>query len=418
MYLTAYRATARLVHRLPLPTGKLAESVAGRQAARGRWVAWAAHVGPAPHIIWVHAASVGEAMAAIPVIRRLHTARPETRFVLSHSSPSVQAWSFPEIDHTDFVPLDEPAHVAPVLDAVRPALLLFSRGDLWPELVTAAAARGIPIAVTGGVVSARSSRLRWPARAVLRRAAASVGYLGAVSLEDAGRWHRLGVRPEVMRVSGDPRHDYALERDVDLTVARHLSSWKGGEPVLVAGSIEPEGERPLIASLAALMGGTTYRAILVPHRPSSETIGRLARRLDDARLPYAVWDASDAAPAPPTQPIVLVRTLGILCDLYLVADVAYVGGGFGRRGLHSVIEPAAFALPIVVGPRWQRHADAAALIGGAGAVSTQTHAQLTQAIGHWLHDRDARRRAGLAARRALSAGAASIDAAAVQVLLQ
>ncbi len=418
MYLTAYRATARLVHRLPLPTGKLAESVAGRRAARGRWLAWAGRVCPAQQVIWVHAASVGEAMAAIPVIRRLRTARPETRFVLSHSSPSVQAWSFPEVDHTDFVPLDEPAHVAPVLDAVRPALLLFSRGDLWPELATAAAARGIPIAVTGGVVSARSSRLRWPARAVLRRAAESVGYLGAVSLEDAGRWHRLGVRPEVMRVSGDPGHDYVLERDVDLTVARRLSSWKGGDPVLVAGSIEPEDERPLIASLAAFMGGTACRAILVPHRPGSETIRRLARRLDDARLPYAVWDASDAADPPPTQPIVLVRSLGILFDLYLVADVAYVGGGFGRRGLHSVIEPAAFALPIVVGPRWPPHADAAALIGGGGAVSSPGHVQLARAIGRWLHDRDARRRAGRAARGAVSAGAASIDAAGVQVLLQ
>jgi 3-deoxy-D-manno-octulosonic-acid transferase len=168
----AYRAAARVLHRLPYPRGTLATSLAGRRAAAARWRAWAAGARGDDPLIWAHAASVGESLALQSVVARLRARERHLRVVLTHTSPSVTVHpAFRDFDRTDYLPLDEPGPVAAVLDALRPALLLFSRGDLWPELVAGAAARRIPVAVAGGMVRPRSGRLRAPALWALRPSA-------------------------------------------------------------------------------------------------------------------------------------------------------------------------------------------------------------------------------------------------------
>ena len=352
-------------------------------------------------------------MACLPVIHRLRAAHPAMQSILTYTSPSVGAWSFDGIDRADFLPLDEPAHVLPVLDALRPEVLVFSRGDLWPELVRAASEQDIPIAVTGGIISRGSGRLRWPARSVLHDAARRVDYLGAVSIEDAGRWRRLGARPENLRVSGDPRHDFVLERPADATPASAIRRWAGADPVLVAGSVEPGDVAPLVAALSRVVRALSVRVVLVPHRPHDALSARIERHVAVAGLETGSWDtAGDPPPPPPASRVTVAGSVGRLLDLYLAADLAYVGGGYGGGGLHAVIEPAAFAVPVVVGPRWRVHADAATLIacGGAAAPADGSPEALAGVLDRWLRDLDARRDAGLAARRTITPGAAHIDA--------
>ncbi len=141
---------------------------------------------------------------------------PACRSTLTHTSPSVtDEERLAGADHADYLPLDEPRPIARTLDALRPDLLLLSRGDLWPELVRQVQARGVPVAVTGGIVRSRSGRLRWPARAVLRPACRRLAYVGAVTDGDAERWRRLGVLEDRVEVTGDPRHDQLIERPVN-----------------------------------------------------------------------------------------------------------------------------------------------------------------------------------------------------------
>lgn len=371
-------------------------------------------------------------MACLPVIHRLRAAHPAMQCILTHTSPSVGAWSFDGIDRADFLPLDEPAHVLPVLDALRPEVMVFSRGDLWPELIRAASEKGIPIAVTGGTISRGSGRLRWPVRSVLYDAARRVDYLGAVSIEDAGRWRRLGARPETLRVSGDPRHDFVLERPADATLANAIRRWAGADPVLVAGSVEPSDVAPLVTALSRVVRAMSLRVVLVPHRAQDALVARIERRLAAAGLETGRWDTAGAdrpARPPPPQPqpqpqpasrIVVVTSVGHLFDLYLAADLAYVGGGYGSGGLHAVIEPAAFAVPVVVGPRWRSDADVATLVacGGAAAPADRSPEALSGAIDRWLRNPEMRREAGLAARRTLAPGAAQIDAGEIGELIR
>ena len=411
MHLRLYRLASRLTHRLPLGRGKLAHSVRGRQSAVGRWLAWAGEQRPDGPLVWVHAASVGEALAVQPVVERLRRARPDVRLVRSYSSPSAAEWPAPfEAEHDDYVPLDEPGAVARVLDAVRPSMMLFSRGDLWPELVLGAGSRGIPVAVAGAMVRPHSPRMNALLYPLYAEVHAAVSWLGAVTREDAARWRRLGVPEERVSVTGDPRHDQVLERVPQLGSMGALSEWSTHGEVLVAGSTEQEDVPVLLEAAArALAAHEDARLLIVPHSPTDKVVSHLVSRARRLGLTPTVWHgASDVVP--PEARMVVVAASGLLVDLYALGAAAHVGGGFRRGRLHAVVEPAAYALPMTFGPHWQASSDAAAAIEAGGALALPRRDAPRALEGQWLRwldGPDARLDAGVAARGTLHQGAAS-----------
>jgi 3-deoxy-D-manno-octulosonic-acid transferase len=299
------------------------------------------------------------------------------------------------------------------LAALRPAALVFSRGDLWPVLVSQTQRLGIPVVVVGGVVRERSRRLAWPTRALLQPMHANLRAVGAVSAEDAGRWRALGVPQQAILVTGDPRHDWALERPTTLGAMRELLAWRGtGSRIVVAGSVEPEDEGPLLEAMTILKNtGEAPRFVLVPHEPGLETVHRLMERLAVLGIPAAAWPGG---PVGAGTEAVVVNARGVLADLYLLADVALVGGGCSRGGTHSVVEPAAYGVPVMFGAPAQPRADELALLKAGGGVALPVEragVMLAAMCRQWLGDGgDQGRAAGLAARRTLGAGAASLSA--------
>jgi 3-deoxy-D-manno-octulosonic-acid transferase len=411
---TTYRIVAWAVNRLPLPAGKLAAILAGRRAAAERWRSWAERDRREGRLVWLHAASVGEALAAQPVVRRLRAALPGLQVVLTHTSPSVTGrGSLAGADHADYLPRDEPTPMARTLDALRPDLLLFSRGDIWPELTRQAHARGVPLAVTGGVVRPRSGRLRWPARAVLRPVCRLLDYVGAVTDGDAERWHRLGVPAGRIEVTGDPRHDQLIERPVRQETLEPLRAW-ARRCVIVAGSVEGADERVVLAAAAGLRSDAAVRWLIVPHDPSVAVARRLLTAAQSRGLEAAPWSGEGSPPADAT--LLVLTTRGLLADLYALGSIAYVGGGFRRRGLHAVAEPAALGLPVLFGPRWQDVPDAAALVASGGGIPVPRRAPLDslgRTLRNWARHPEQRVEAGRRARTALVAGAADRSAQAL-----
>ncbi len=278
----AYHVGAHVVHRLPLSAGKLGESLAGRRGAADRWVTWARTARAGGPLVWVHAASVGEAQAAAPVIARLRRARPNTTCVLTASSPTLSRWPHRfGAARLDFVPLDEPNPMARVLEALRPSILVVSRGDLWPELVSQTFHRGIPVAVIAGAVRPSSRRLRWPARRIFASIVQKLSWIGAVAESDAVRWRALGAR-DVVSVTGDPRHDAVLERCTIFEEIRSLVQWSRERSVIVAGSVEHSDQDILIEAYRRVSTRHSNAALLlVPHEPGEDTIQRLTRKLDE-----------------------------------------------------------------------------------------------------------------------------------------
>lgn len=364
----------------------------------------------------MHAASVGEGQAAVPVIVRLRAARPDLRIVLTYSSPSMARWPHPwPVDRADYLPLDEPGPVAAVLDALRPDLLCFSRGDLWPELLQGADARAVPVAVIGAVVRPGSTRLRPVARRALRGVHRVPVHVGAASDYDAARWMRLGVPADRVTVTGDPRHDWVLERAVDLGPARAVAAWAGGAPVLIAGSLESDDIAPVVRGIALARAAIRdLRVLAVPHDPRLAT--RLRGAAPETGLEFRDWAGPPDVPAPDAHGLV-VSGVGRLADLYLAAAVAYVGGGFRPGRLHAVVEPAAFGVPLAAGPDVDADRDGRSLVAAGAAASVGNAADLARQLVSWVRDPDAARRAGLAGRGVLADGAARREAGSLLALL-
>ncbi len=415
----AYRLVTLLAHKTPLPRGKLATSLAGRRAASTRWVEWAFSNRTAGQLVWVHAASVGESLTAIPVINRLKAHNPSLQIAHSFTSPSYESWSGSiPADSSDYLPLDEPRTIADVFGALRPSLVVCSRGDLWPEMAFASVARQIPIAIISGTVRPGSRRLLRPARRALSPTYECISWLGAASDGDALRWSQLGVFENAIVVTGDTRHDQVLERVSNLQPVRALFQWARSRPVLVAGSTYARDEKLLLEAFSRVsVSAPGSCLILVPHDCSEHRISEVHNLARRAGLGVEVWSGGSQIPS---TRCVIVNMTGVLTDIYATGRIAYVGGGFRRGGIHAVSEPAAFGIPVIVGPHFECSSDASLVVaaGGGEALPPQGGAEfLTRLWLNWLEQDQVRIAAGLKARSVLQEGASDVTVGALLQLL-
>ncbi len=399
---------------MPLPSGKLKESRSGRAAATERWLQWARQSTAGAPLVWVHAASVGEAQVAEPVVRRLCSKYPQIRVIQTYSSPSAANWPLSAvIERSDYLPPEHPVAVGSLFAALRPQAMVVSRGDIWPELLHGAYQHGVPVAVVGGMVRPSSLRLRWPARKMFESIYRRIAFVGAVSSEHAQRWIRLGAPSEVVCVTGDPRDDHVLERDPHYSTLISLIPWTAAGPTLVAGSTHRRDERVLIEALSRVSATSPdARVILVPHEAEPELARHIASMARDRGLVAATWNGHPPPPRPPppsnARVLVIIRR-GILADVYMLGCVAYVGGGFGASGVHSLAEPAAYAIASLTGPAAARDQAARRFLLSGGAVAIDARdpvASLAERWSAWLSDSASRNSAGVAARLQLEAGSA------------
>jgi 3-deoxy-D-manno-octulosonic-acid transferase len=375
--------------------GKLARGIRGRRGVVERMEAWAReHRDPARPLAWFHAPSVGEGHQARAVIEAFRALRPDAQVAYTFFSPSAESFAHAvPADFADYLPLDAPGDVRRALDALRPAAIAFSKYDVWPVLTREAERRGVRLLLLSATLPASSGRLRGPARALLRTAYARLDAVAAISPQDAERFGRLGVPAELRSVMGDARFDQVWARALGIDPASPLlAPFAGFEGVtVVAGSTWPDDERRLLPAVAALRGGgPPLRLILVPHEPTPAHLAAAEKRLDALSLSHARLSSPEAA----STEVVVVDRVGVLGELYVLADVAYVGGGFGAAGLHSVLEPAAFALPVLFGPRHANAREAAELIAAGGAFEVATGDDVERILGGLLDVYEVRARAG------------------------
>jgi len=408
-YRAAIRLGAAMAPSLMVLSPKLRRSVTARRDAGERLLDWArSNRDDARPLIWFHAASVGEGLQAESVLRHVRRLRPDSQVIYTHFSPSAEplAARLP-VDVADYLPNDLPGNVDRLLSALRPDLLVFAKLDLWPELSTRASTSGTEVAMVAATVSPGSGRLRWPARALLRPGYQVVAAAAAISSEDGNRLARLGVVPERIRVLGDPRFDSVVEKARGVSLTDPLLDFGRGAPTMVAGSTWARDETVLLRAFSGVSRSyPDARLILVPHEPTSRHIQSVVRIAVRAGLtpPVRLSLASGAAP------LLVVDRVGSLAALYGAGSMAYVGGGFGLAGLHSVLEPAAWGLPVAFGPRWTNSRDAALLLeGGGGTALTppstrQAAAELERIWSTWITDDVGRRAQGSRARNVVERG--------------
>lgn len=379
VYELLLRGARPLLHLASPLHAKLREGLAGRAAAVAALEGWAREGrDPARPLVWVHAPSVGEALMAQAVIGVLRERRPEVQVVFTYFSPSaVRVAERVGADHAGYLPWDLAEESRRALAALRPAVLAFVRTEIWPVLAREAAELGVRLALINAVLGPDSSRLRASSRFLLGPGYSRLDAVGAVTAGDGERLTRLGVPRERVRVTGDARFDQVWARvaalgDEEGRLERPLLRrlYDPGVLTLVAGSTWPEDEVRLVPSYVRARAEHPFRLIIAPHEPTAAHLSQLEARLDAAGLGHArLGEVEGSAGALPE--VVVVDRVGVLAELYGVADIAYVGGGFGGAGLHSVVEPAALGVPTLYGPRFgnSQEADALHWAGGGSVVS-------------------------------------------------
>lgn len=378
---------------------KLHRGLVGRRAAHEVLAAWGRDERDARRpVAWFHAPSVGEGLQAEAVIEALEELRADVQIVYTYFSPSAEALARRmAVDVAAYLPWDLPETMTEALDAVRPDLLVFTKTEVWPVLIAEAHERRVPVAIVGASVRHGSSRASWPTRVLLRPAWERLSVACANSDEDAARLAGLGVRTSVLHTTGDPGIDSAAQRaDAADPEARHLAPFRTApRPTLVAGSTWPADEAvllPALTSVRAVVAG--LRVVLAPHEPRELRVRELLERFHVYGWRPTTLSQVEERGEVGDHDAVVVDSVGVLADLYTVADVAYVGGGFHDMGLHSVLEPAAAGVPVVFGPRHESARAAGCLLVAGGAKIASDPEEMERSLSGWLTDATAREAAG------------------------
>lgn len=357
---------------------------------------------PQGPLVWVHAASNGEARSALGLVGRLLALHPELHVLFTTvtlTSARMLAQALPARALHQFVPLDAPGWVDRFLDHWRPGAALWIEGELWPNLVARTAARGVPMALVNARMSERSFR-RWsrlgPAVAPLLR---TFRVVLAQSEADAGRLRALGAAS--VRFLGHLKFDGA-PLPADPAELDRMRAAIGGRPRWLAASTHPGEDEQVVAAHRALQSEWPgLLTVLVPrHARRGDEVAALLARAGLA----AARRSRGEAPGPATA-VFLADTMGELGLFYRLCDIAFVGASLVAKGGQNPLEAAQLGCAIAFGPDMSNGRDIAdALIAAGGATEVHDAAGLAAFVGAMLHDEAARRQAGQAALRVAERG--------------
>ena len=367
---------------------------------------------PLEKTAWFHFTSVGEFEQAKPLIEAIYA---ETRIVLTFFSPSVapNARSYAYADAAVYLPLDTPRNAKRLIRLIEPKLIVFSKFDIWPNLVWKASKNGIPIIVVAGTLHTESKRLSRFAKPFFRSVHRHIRVHCAISEGDAARFQELCSPIHEIVVTGDTRYEQVYRRAV--VVESDTEIFPGQvplkRPILIAGSTYTEDEKVLLPAYQLLRENTHDNfphLILVPHEPTPERIREIRGHLDQEKLIYLCFSELKPEVDLSAVDVLIVDQVGFLAKLYGLADIAFVGGSF-RGSVHNVMEPAAMAKPVLFGPTIQNAYEASLLVEHGGAKLVHTSRQLTDAITVWLNDTDARQMAGSIGKQLIEENLGAVD---------
>lgn len=351
--------------------------------------------------IWVHAVSVGETIAAAPLIRALLELYPDHPVVVTTMTPTgserVRALFGDRVFHV-YAPYDLPGCIARFLRRVRPRLLIIMETELWPNTIHACAGRDIPVLLANARLSEKSARgyARFPTltRNLLERLSVVV----AQNAVDGERFVRLGLPESQLRVSGSIKFDIELDAALVTRAEQTRASWRasGHRLIWIAASTHAGEDEMLLAAHRRLRAlGSDVLLILVPRHPERfDSVANLIGLAGFSCVRRSSGQALDAQTA-----VLLGDTMGELLMLYGCADIAFIGGSLVERGGHNMLEPAAWSIPLLTGPSDFNFREISTLLQDAGALRKIADAdQLGDALIELAGDDTERARRGNAAR--------------------
>jgi 3-deoxy-D-manno-octulosonic-acid transferase len=324
-------------------------------------------VGEIESSVWFHFASLGEFEQGRPVLEALKKAEPETNIIISFFSPSGYeiCKNYPLAKAVCYLPLDTPSNAATFIEIIKPKYAVFTKYEYWFYFFKGLHKKEIPLYLISGIFRKNQAFFKWYG-GFYRQMLGFISYFFVQNEESKTLLNSLDITQVV--VSGDTRFDRVAEHAKNKKELKEIEAFCGSSKVLVAGSTWPADEELLKSIIESY---TDWKCIIAPHEISEANLQRLEEQLLGKTIRYSNLKAHKS-----TLPQVLImNNIGLLSSLYAYGTIAYIGGGFGK-GIHNTLEAAAFGLPVIFGPRYEKFQEAKDLIQIQAGFSISNKAEL------------------------------------------
>jgi 3-deoxy-D-manno-octulosonic-acid transferase len=337
--------------------------------------------------IWFHAASLGEYEQGLPVIEKVKQKYPNHKIIITFFSPSGYEVrkNNTVADVTVYLPLDTISNAKQFLKVVHPEMVFFIKYEFWPNYLNELKSQNIKSYLISGIFREKQAFFKWYG-GFYRNALKTFDYFFVQNDSSKTLLQSIGIK-NVM-VSGDTRFDRVvtiLEKDNTLDF---IAAFKNNQTTIVIGSSWPKDEELLVNYINKSTENVKF--IIAPHNINVEQITNIKSQITKSSVLFSQKSNIDLS----SFQVFIIDTIGILTKIYSYADIAYVGGGFGNPGVHNLLEPATFGIPIVIGPNYSHFAEAIALVGLEGCVAVKNQSELNDAFNLLLQNEEERSEKG------------------------
>ena len=337
--------------------------------------------------IWFHAASLGEYEQGLPVIEAIKQQFPSHKIVVTFFSPSGYEVrkNNTVADVTVYLPLDTISNAKKFISLVHPEMAFFIKYEYWPNYLNELKKQQIKTYLISGILRENQAFFKWYG-GFYRNALKTFEFFFVQNESSKTLLQSIGFNN--VKVSGDTRFDRVvsiLERDNSLDF---IEQFKDNKTTIVIGSSWPKDESLLVNYIN--QSSDDVKFIIAPHNIKQEQIQELKNAITKKIVLFSENVETRHALSLQEYSVFIIDTIGILTKIYSYADIAYVGGGFGNPGVHNILEPATFGVPVVIGPNYSHFAEATALVNIEGCISIQNQTQLNEAFDLLIHNEDER----------------------------
>ena len=340
--------------------------------------------------IWFHAASLGEYEQGLPVIEKVKAQFLNHKIIITFFSPSGYEVrkNNTVADVTVYLPLDTIANAKQFLKLVHPEMAFFIKYEYWPNYLNELKNQNIKTYLISGIFRENQAFFKWYG-GFYRKALRTFTYFFVQNETSKKLLHSIGF--ENVKISGDTRFDRVvtiLEKDNSLDF---IAAFTNNQPTIVIGSSWPKDEELLIHFINHASNDIKF--IIAPHTIDKNQILNLKSKISKKTILFSEKEEILKQVKQDKLAdfnVFIIDTIGILTKIYSYADIAYVGGGFGNPGVHNILEPATFGIPIVIGPNYSHFAEATALVGLGGCISVKNQSELNDTFNLLLQNKEER----------------------------
>jgi len=379
LYIIGIQAYTLLIRIFSLFNPKAKLFINGR---KNSYAAIAQKINPAEKHIWFHFASLGEFEQGRPVLEKLKSRYPEKKIVVTFFSPSGYEIrkNYPLAD-VFYLPVDTAKNARRFVNSINPEMAIFTKYEFWHFYFKELKDRGIPLYLISGIFRESQAFFKWYG-GFYRNILKSVTYFFVQNEESLNLLKSIGLHH--VTINGDTRFDRVYENAQSSKQLPLIESFIGNSPTLVCGSTWPEDEK-ILSVLPEKY--PNWKFIIAPHEIHESHIETIEKQFSAGSLRFSVLSASDQKPNAAPQTLI-VDNIGMLSALYQYGNIAYIGGGFGA-GIHNTLEAAAFGLPVIFGPKYDKFQEAKDLIALGAAKSISSSEELIDAFDSFIENKNA-----------------------------